>query len=142
VPNSYDIVDHSFDVIVLGAGGAGLRATLGKVAAGLKRPRHPPPRQRATRRGGSNHRQTDAGEPVENRQGRLPDGGPWVLAESVYGRPRIFADVTEANDRRRPSRTHSEISSKWWVSLTRRTQIFPWTMSISLTQQGFCAMRQ
>ena len=33
--NSYDIVDHSFDVIVLGAGGAGLRATLGMVAAGL-----------------------------------------------------------------------------------------------------------
>src|ERR1700688_1349660 len=33
--NSYDIIDHSFDVIVLGAGGAGLRATLGMVAAGL-----------------------------------------------------------------------------------------------------------
>src|SRR5271166_269325 len=35
MPNGYDIVDHSFDVIVLGAGGAGLRATLGMVAAGL-----------------------------------------------------------------------------------------------------------
>jgi succinate dehydrogenase / fumarate reductase, flavoprotein subunit len=33
--NSYVIVDHSFDVVVLGAGGAGLRATLGMVAAGL-----------------------------------------------------------------------------------------------------------
>jgi succinate dehydrogenase / fumarate reductase, flavoprotein subunit len=33
--NGYDIIDHSFDVIVLGAGGAGLRATLGMVAAGL-----------------------------------------------------------------------------------------------------------
>jgi succinate dehydrogenase / fumarate reductase flavoprotein subunit len=32
---SYKIIDHSFDVIVLGAGGAGLRATLGMVAAGL-----------------------------------------------------------------------------------------------------------
>src|SRR6267154_510369 len=32
---SYEIIDHSFDVIVLGAGGAGLRATLGMVAAGL-----------------------------------------------------------------------------------------------------------
>src|ERR1700748_2321291 len=32
---SYDIIDHSFDVIVLGAGGAGLRATLGMVAAGF-----------------------------------------------------------------------------------------------------------
>src|SRR6478609_8655409 len=35
MPNSYDITDHSFDVIVLGAGGAGLRATLGMVTAGL-----------------------------------------------------------------------------------------------------------
>jgi succinate dehydrogenase flavoprotein subunit len=35
MPNSYDVIDHSFDVIVLGAGGAGLRATLGMVTAGL-----------------------------------------------------------------------------------------------------------
>jgi succinate dehydrogenase / fumarate reductase flavoprotein subunit len=35
MPTPYDIIDHSFDVIVLGAGGAGLRATLGMVAAGL-----------------------------------------------------------------------------------------------------------
>ena len=35
MPKSYDVIDHSFDVIVLGAGGAGLRATLGMVAAGL-----------------------------------------------------------------------------------------------------------
>src|SRR5258708_12950399 len=35
MPKAYEIVDHSFDVIVLGAGGAGLRATLGMVAAGL-----------------------------------------------------------------------------------------------------------
>ena len=35
MPNSYNIIDHSFDVIVLGAGGAGLRATLGMVAAEL-----------------------------------------------------------------------------------------------------------
>ena len=35
MPNSYDIVDHTFDVVVLGAGGAGLRATLGMVAAGF-----------------------------------------------------------------------------------------------------------
>jgi succinate dehydrogenase / fumarate reductase flavoprotein subunit len=35
VGNDYDIVDHSYDVVVLGAGGAGLRATLGMVAAGL-----------------------------------------------------------------------------------------------------------
>jgi succinate dehydrogenase / fumarate reductase, flavoprotein subunit len=32
MPNGYDIIDHSFDVIVLGAGSAGLRATLLKVA--------------------------------------------------------------------------------------------------------------
>jgi rhodanese-related sulfurtransferase len=31
MPDSYDIIDHSFDVVVLGAGGAGLRATLGVV---------------------------------------------------------------------------------------------------------------
>ena len=35
MPNSYDIIDHAFDVVVLGAGGAGLRATLGMGAAGL-----------------------------------------------------------------------------------------------------------
>lgn len=33
---SYKIVDHKFDVVVVGAGGAGLRATLGMSAAGLK----------------------------------------------------------------------------------------------------------
>src|SRR5258708_37318765 len=35
MPKAYEIIDHSFDVIVLGAGGAGLRATLGMVPAGL-----------------------------------------------------------------------------------------------------------
>lgn len=33
---SYNIIDHRFDVVVVGAGGAGLRATLGMCAAGLK----------------------------------------------------------------------------------------------------------
>ncbi len=33
---AYQIVDHSYDVVVLGAGGAGLRATLGLAEAGLK----------------------------------------------------------------------------------------------------------
>ncbi|CAI3938629.1 Succinate dehydrogenase/fumarate reductase [Commensalibacter communis] len=33
---SYRIVDHAYDVIVVGAGGSGLRATLGMGAAGLK----------------------------------------------------------------------------------------------------------
>ncbi|QPC43215.1 succinate dehydrogenase flavoprotein subunit [Kaustia mangrovi] len=33
---AYDIVDHTFDVIVVGAGGAGLRATLGCSQAGLR----------------------------------------------------------------------------------------------------------
>ncbi|MCZ6886263.1 MAG: succinate dehydrogenase flavoprotein subunit [Alphaproteobacteria bacterium] len=32
---AYEIIDHLFDVIVIGAGGAGLRATLGMTAAGL-----------------------------------------------------------------------------------------------------------
>ncbi len=34
--SSYEIVDHSYDVIVVGAGGAGLRATFGMAEKGLK----------------------------------------------------------------------------------------------------------
>jgi succinate dehydrogenase / fumarate reductase flavoprotein subunit len=34
--NAYTYVDHSFDVVVVGAGGAGLRATLGMAEQGLK----------------------------------------------------------------------------------------------------------
>ncbi|MEQ8665297.1 MAG: succinate dehydrogenase flavoprotein subunit [Rhodospirillales bacterium] len=33
---SYEIVDHQYDVVILGAGGAGLRAALGMAAAGLR----------------------------------------------------------------------------------------------------------
>lgn len=33
---AYDIIDHTYDVVVIGAGGAGLRATLGMAAEGLK----------------------------------------------------------------------------------------------------------
>ena len=33
---AYEIIEHSYDVVVLGAGGAGLRATLGMVSAGLR----------------------------------------------------------------------------------------------------------
>ncbi len=36
MPSSYQIVDHYYDVVVVGAGGAGLRATLGMSAAGLR----------------------------------------------------------------------------------------------------------
>ena len=32
----YDIIDHNYDVIVIGAGGSGLRATLGVAESGLK----------------------------------------------------------------------------------------------------------
>ena len=32
---AYEIIDHDYDVVVVGAGGAGLRATLGMTAAGL-----------------------------------------------------------------------------------------------------------
>ncbi len=35
-PGVYDFVDHDFDVLVVGAGGAGLRATLGASEAGLR----------------------------------------------------------------------------------------------------------
>src|SRR3954467_15838314 len=33
---AYQVVDHTYDVVVVGAGGAGLRATLGMGAAGLR----------------------------------------------------------------------------------------------------------
>ena len=33
---AYDIIDHDYDVIVVGAGGAGLRATFGMVQQGFK----------------------------------------------------------------------------------------------------------
>ncbi|HEX6958477.1 MAG TPA: succinate dehydrogenase flavoprotein subunit [Ferrovibrio sp.] len=36
MPASYPINDHFYDVVVVGAGGAGLRATMGMAAAGLK----------------------------------------------------------------------------------------------------------
>ena len=34
--SAYQIVDHSYDVVVVGAGGSGLRATMGAAEAGLK----------------------------------------------------------------------------------------------------------
>jgi succinate dehydrogenase / fumarate reductase flavoprotein subunit len=36
IPSAYKLVDHVYDVIVVGAGGAGLRATMGMAVAGLK----------------------------------------------------------------------------------------------------------
>jgi succinate dehydrogenase / fumarate reductase flavoprotein subunit len=36
MPQAYPLQDHYYDVVVVGAGGAGLRATLGMTAAGLK----------------------------------------------------------------------------------------------------------
>ena len=34
--SSYEYIDHEYDVVVVGAGGAGLRATLGMAEQGLK----------------------------------------------------------------------------------------------------------
>lgn len=34
--DAYKIIDHSYDVVVIGAGGSGLRATMGSAEAGLK----------------------------------------------------------------------------------------------------------
>lgn len=34
-PAGYTVVDHTYDVVVVGAGGAGLRATVGATEAGL-----------------------------------------------------------------------------------------------------------
>ncbi|HEV2746169.1 MAG TPA: succinate dehydrogenase flavoprotein subunit [Allosphingosinicella sp.] len=36
MPEAYQIIDHSYDVVVVGAGGAGLRATMGAAGQGLK----------------------------------------------------------------------------------------------------------
>ncbi|HEX3881972.1 MAG TPA: succinate dehydrogenase flavoprotein subunit [Stellaceae bacterium] len=36
MPAAYQIIDHTYDVVVVGAGGAGLRATLGTTVEGLK----------------------------------------------------------------------------------------------------------
>ena len=33
---AYEIIEHSYDVVIVGAGGAGLRAALGMAASGLK----------------------------------------------------------------------------------------------------------
>ena len=34
--SAYNIIDHEYDVVVLGAGGSGLRAAVGLSEAGLK----------------------------------------------------------------------------------------------------------
>ncbi len=36
MPEAYKVTEHQYDIVVVGAGGAGLRATLGMAAAGLK----------------------------------------------------------------------------------------------------------
>ncbi|WP_158746553.1 succinate dehydrogenase flavoprotein subunit [Acidisphaera sp. L21] len=36
MPQSYAMIDHTYDVVVVGAGGAGMRAALGMAAAGLR----------------------------------------------------------------------------------------------------------
>src|SRR6201994_3054861 len=33
---AYEIIDHSYDVVIVGAGGAGMRAALGMASSGLK----------------------------------------------------------------------------------------------------------
>ena len=34
--SDYEFIDHSYDVVVIGAGGAGLRATFGLAEAGFR----------------------------------------------------------------------------------------------------------
>ncbi|MCP5085636.1 MAG: FAD-binding protein, partial [Rhodobacteraceae bacterium] len=34
--SAYEYIDHTYDVVIVGAGGAGLRATLGMAEQGLK----------------------------------------------------------------------------------------------------------
>ena len=38
--DAYTIVDHTYDVVVVGAGGSGLRATMGAAEAGLAHREH------------------------------------------------------------------------------------------------------
>src|SRR5260370_38628303 len=33
---AYEIIDHTYDVVIVGAGGAGMRAALGMAASGLR----------------------------------------------------------------------------------------------------------
>ena len=40
--DAYEIIDHSYDVVIVGAGGAGMRAALGMAASGLKTTRAQP----------------------------------------------------------------------------------------------------
>jgi succinate dehydrogenase / fumarate reductase flavoprotein subunit len=35
-PSAYKIIDHAYDVVVVGAGGSGLRATMGAAGNGLR----------------------------------------------------------------------------------------------------------
>ncbi|MDD9875212.1 MAG: FAD-binding protein, partial [Gammaproteobacteria bacterium] len=35
MPEAYPVIDHQYDVVVVGAGGSGLRATLGMALEGL-----------------------------------------------------------------------------------------------------------
>ena len=35
MPEAYELIEHNYDVVVVGAGGAGLRATFGMAAEGL-----------------------------------------------------------------------------------------------------------
>ena len=37
MPKAYEFIDHTYDVVVVGAGGAGLRATFGMAEKGLKK---------------------------------------------------------------------------------------------------------
>jgi succinate dehydrogenase / fumarate reductase flavoprotein subunit len=36
VTEAYEIIDHAYDVVIVGAGGAGMRAALGMAASGLR----------------------------------------------------------------------------------------------------------
>ncbi|MEZ0242015.1 MAG: FAD-binding protein, partial [Sphingomonas sp.] len=36
MPAAYKIIDHTYDAVIVGAGGAGLRATMGVAGSGLK----------------------------------------------------------------------------------------------------------
>ena len=77
--SDYSFIDHTFDVIVVGAGGAGLRATLGMAEQGLGRPASPrcfrPALTRWPRRAASPPRSATW----------VPDNWQWHLYDTVKG---------------------------------------------------------
>jgi succinate dehydrogenase / fumarate reductase flavoprotein subunit len=75
---AYEIIDHEFDVVVVGAGGAGLRATLGMAEQGST----PPASPRCSRPARTPSRRRAASPPRSNMG---PDSWQWHMYDTVKG---------------------------------------------------------